>query len=307
MSRQEDSIMKTRLLPVLLILALNFSSGCGRPSVLKRTVRAKDGTPIVYEIRGKGPTALVFVHCWSCNRNYWRNELKPFSKDFQVVTLDLGGHGESGKERKDWKIMDLAGDVDAVIDDLKADRVVLIGHSMGGPIALKAAADRPQIVAGVACVDTLQNAEQPPPKEMFDSATAKMEADFPKAMKELLPVIFGKNADPKLVQWGIDQALKTDPKIAIALFRNIATLDLKGLMSEAHVPIRCVSAEASPPMGTRTATAVNKKYADFDVIEMANVGHFPMLERPGEFNQKLRQAIDEILKGPSPKGPQPNL
>jgi pimeloyl-ACP methyl ester carboxylesterase len=222
--------------------------------------------------------------------------VKPFSKDFQVVLLDLGGQGESGKARKDWKILDLAGDVEAVIDDLKATQVIVVGHSMGGLIALKVAADRPQVVVGIACVDTLQNAEQAPPQELFDSFAKQMEINYSKSMTGFMPQMFGPHADPAVVQWATDQALNTNSKIAIALFRDLANVDLKTLMGNVKVPIRCVNAELSQPMKIRTATEVNKKYADFDVITMADVGHYPQLEKPDEFNTQLRQAIDAILK-----------
>jgi pimeloyl-ACP methyl ester carboxylesterase len=287
-------MMNARLIPLFLMVALSL--GCSRTQNPKRTAKAKDGTSIVYEVRGKGPTTLVFINCLSCNRNFWRNQIGPFSKDFQVVTLDLGGQGESGMDRKDWRILDLAGDVEAVIDDLKAKQVILVGHSMGGPIALKVAADRPQTVTGIACVDTLQNAEQAPPKELFDSFAAQMESNYSKSMSGFLPQMFGPNADPAVVQWVIDQVLNSNSKVTIALFRDLSTVDVKSLMINVKVPIRCVNAVESPPMKIRTATDVNKRYSDFDVISMADVGHYPHLEKPDEFNSKLRQSIDAILK-----------
>src|SRR5919106_6221208 len=99
-----------RLLPLLLLLTLPMAAACHRKSQ-SGTVQAVDGTPFRYESRGKGDTALVFIHCWSCNRHYWDGQLKDFEKDFQVVTLDLGGHGESGKGRTEWKVEGLVQDV----------------------------------------------------------------------------------------------------------------------------------------------------------------------------------------------------
>jgi hypothetical protein len=64
------------------------------------TVPSSDGIPITYEVRGKGSPTLVFVHGWSCDRTYWKGQIEPFSKIYQVVAIDLAGHGESGKGRK---------------------------------------------------------------------------------------------------------------------------------------------------------------------------------------------------------------
>src|SRR5260370_1290299 len=67
-------------------------------------VTSPDGIRIAYEAHGEGSPALVFVHGWSCNRSYWRQQLQPFSRQFKVVALDLAGHGDSGLGRKSWTI-----------------------------------------------------------------------------------------------------------------------------------------------------------------------------------------------------------
>ena len=281
-----------RLLPLLLLLTLPMAGACHRQSQ-SGTVQAVDGTPIRYESRGKGDTALVFIHCWSCNRHYWDGQLKDFEKDFQVVTLDLGGHGESGKGRTEWKVEGLVQDVTAVIDRLNLKRVILIGHSMGGPLALMVATARPEQVAGVVCVDTLQDVEAPPPTAMMEQAAQQMESDLPKVVGELLPNFFPKGADPKVVAWVIEQASKADPKVAAGLMRDMAHADLKPRMAAVKVPIRCISSGENL-MGFKTKPEINRKYADFEVIEMSGVGHFPQLEKPSEFNGWLRQILEQL-------------
>src|SRR5262249_13910293 len=132
----------------------------------KKTIRAEDGLSIVCETRGKGGTALVFLHGWCGDRAYWKNQVDAFAPDYRVVALDQAGHGESGKDRKVWTVSSLAGDVEAVVKELGLKRVILIGHSMGGPVALRAAKRMPGTVVAVIGVDTLQNAEFKMPKEV---------------------------------------------------------------------------------------------------------------------------------------------
>jgi pimeloyl-ACP methyl ester carboxylesterase len=59
------------------------------------------------------------------------------------------------------------------------------------------------------------------------------------------------------------------------------------------VPIRCVNSAPNTQFAIPTATDVNKKYADFDAVILESTGHFPMLEKPTEFNDKMRG----VLKG----------
>src|SRR5262245_38661274 len=74
----------------------------------KKTVRADDGLNLVCEVRGQGETALVFLHGWCGDREYWKHQVEPFAADYRVVTLDQAGHGESGKDRKSWTADGLA-------------------------------------------------------------------------------------------------------------------------------------------------------------------------------------------------------
>ena len=60
------------------------------------SVESADGVMIHYEILGAGEPTLVFVHGWSSDRSYWKTQMDEFSKTYQVVSIDIGGHGESG-------------------------------------------------------------------------------------------------------------------------------------------------------------------------------------------------------------------
>ena len=115
--------------------------------------------PITYDVRGTGDTALVFVHCWSCDRTFWKYQLAAFADDYRVAAIDLPGHGESGADRDEWTIAGLGDDVARVVEQLGLRRVILVGHSMGGPVSLEAARRLPGRVLGVIAVDTLHNAE----------------------------------------------------------------------------------------------------------------------------------------------------
>ena len=110
---------------------------------VKKTIRTDDGLNLVCEVRGQGDTALVFLHGWCGDREYWKHQVDAFAADYRVITLDQAGHGESGKDRKAWSVSGLAGDIEAVIKALGLRRVILVGHSMGGPVALLAAKRMP--------------------------------------------------------------------------------------------------------------------------------------------------------------------
>jgi pimeloyl-ACP methyl ester carboxylesterase len=269
----------------------------GEPDVkpIKQTFRAADGASIVGEVRGKGETALVFLHGWGGDREYWKNQVAVFAGDYRVVALDQAGHGESQTDRKESSVTPLARDVETVVKDLGLKRVILVGHSMGGPVALAAAKRLPGTVVAVVGVDTLQNAEAKFPADVAEKLLTGIEKDFKGTIQAgfftgLLP----EKVDPELASWLAKKAEGQNPKMAVALMRDIFILDTAKLLREAKVPVRCINSGGGYAFFNPTAVEVNKKYADFAAVTIDAVGHYPMLEKPDEFNRTFRNALKEL-------------
>ncbi|MGK7909094.1 MAG: alpha/beta fold hydrolase [Synechococcus sp.] len=262
--------------------------------VTSGTVLAPDGVEIAFDVRGTGDTTLLFIHCWSCDRSYWREQLDAFADEYRVVSLDLAGHGVSGRDRETWTIVGYAGDVLAVVEELDLQRVILIGHSMGGPVSLEAARLLPNRVIGVACVDTLHNVEMKWDPEVGEQWATQLEADFVGERAKMMEQMFLPDSDGELANWVAEQGESVYAPAAIALARDFPSVDTAAAMSQVEVPIRCVNANALPPMIPETAVEINQQYADFDAAIMYGVGHFLHLEQPTEFNLLLEEAIVDI-------------
>lgn len=284
-------IVPTVLLAVPLALGLGACVSVG-PKV-RGSLHAGDGTPIVWESVGKRAPAIVLIHCWCGNRSFWKNQVDELARDHEVVTFDLPGHGESGRARSTWTVDGLGADVAALCEQLDLEDVILVGHSMGGPVALCAAARMQGRVRGIIAVDTLHDADRGMTKEQIEPFAAGLERDFAAAMAGTIPAMLPPDADAALKQWLIDEAVKTDHAAAIALIRSFPTLDIQALLRNAGAPIRGINSAGSP---WPTNVAANRKYADFDAVVMTGVGHYPHLERPGEFNEHLERWIAALSR-----------
>jgi len=260
----------------------------------KKTFRADDGLEIVGEVRGRGDAALVFLHGWCGDREYWKHQVEVFAADYRVVAIDQAGHGESGKGRKAWTADGLAGDVEAVVKALGLKRVILVGHSMGGLVALLAAKRMPGTVVAVVGVDTLQNAEFKLPEEERKQILDGVEKDFKGTVRMTFAGLLPEKADAELKKWLQAKAEGQDPKMALALMRDLFGLDTRKLLKEAKVPVRCINSAGGYKFFTPTVVETNKKYADFGAVTIDGVGHYPMLEKPDEFNRKLRDVLKEF-------------
>jgi pimeloyl-ACP methyl ester carboxylesterase len=252
------------------------------------SVLSSDGVRIVYDVRGNGASTLVFLHCWACNRHFWKNQIDAFAPHYRVVTIDLAGHGESGKNRKQWSTVGLAQDVVAVANDLHLQRMILVGHSMGGTVALEAARQLNGRVLGVVLVDSINDVDNRRTVAAAAADAERLRSNFRGYFSDL-SAIFTTTSDPAIRHWVEDQAMHADPDAAIGLKLDTPNIDPKELFANAGVPIRGI--DAVPPLSEKTNFAENRKYADYDAILVSDSGHFIPLEQPREFNRDLSRWI----------------
>jgi sigma-B regulation protein RsbQ len=277
------------LLTLLLLLAFAVPSVQSKPA--SEVVNSSDGIPIHYSVAGKGDPALVFIHCWGCNRNFWENQVAEFSKTNRVVTIDLPGHGESGAGRNEWTIESYGDDVKQVVTKLGLKRVVLVGSSMGGPIALEAAKRMPDNVVAIVPVDSLQNVEVTLTPEQLDAVIQQMTADYKGATTGLLNQYFFSASTPEAVKTRVvNEALSRQPETAIAILKGIFAYKPGPTLKELKVPIKAINADLNPTM-----LEINRKYApQFDAVIIKGTGHYPMLEDPTRFNQMLAEILKSL-------------
>jgi len=277
------------LLRILLFVVFAFSAAQAQPK--SEVVNASDGVPIHYSVQGKGEPALVFIHCWACNRHFWDNQVAEFSKTYRVVTIDLPGHGESGQGRKSYSVESYGDDVKTVVTKLNLKRVVLVGSSMGGPIALEATRRMPDRVVAIVPVDTLQNVEQKVPQEQLDAVFQQMQADFKAATTSLLNQFFFSPTTPPAVRERIiNETIAQKPEVVLPILKAVFSYDAAPGLREVKVPIRAINADRVP-----TDVTANRKYApQFEVVIIKGTGHYPMLEDPARFNQMLAEILRNL-------------
>src|SRR6185295_17655090 len=112
-----------------------------------------DGTRVHYVNYGKGSEALILIHGWTMNQDNWRDQIADFAKRTRVIAIDLPGHGKSDKPQVAYTMDFFARAVEAVMRDAKVKRAVLVGHSMGTPIARQFYRKYPDKTLGIVIAD----------------------------------------------------------------------------------------------------------------------------------------------------------
>jgi pimeloyl-ACP methyl ester carboxylesterase len=255
------------------------------------TVASADGVPIRYHAEGRGEPALVFIHGWACDRSHWAEQVTRFSADRQVITLDLAGHGESGRERRAWTVESLGADVRAVVLALDLRRVVLIGHSLGGPVAIEAAGRMPERVVAVIGVDALHDVERRSDPAQVQALVEPWEKDFAGTAEKFMDFLLPQGCDPAIRARLRAQFAAAPPEIGLALLRAQFDYDVAAAFERVHVPIRAINTTLPS-----NVEAGRRHAADFAVVDLSalKLGHFPMLTVTALFDQKLAETLREL-------------
>jgi pimeloyl-ACP methyl ester carboxylesterase len=254
-----------------------------------------DGVHIEYQVYGHGEPAVVLVHGWLNNANYWNAQLSELKARYCVVTLNLAGHGASDKNRSDWSIANYAEDVVAVARQIPSKKLVLVGHAMGAPIVLEAAGRIGERVTGIIAVDALKSIGKPPmSKSQFEQLVQPFRDDFIGYMHDFVgEYLFTKNANPVLVRKVADDMARASPQVALASLQALFRYDFAAVLPEIVVPIIAINSDLNVPTDE---ARIKKTAPTFRSIVVHGSGHFLMLEAPQRFNPILLQALETLSK-----------
>jgi pimeloyl-ACP methyl ester carboxylesterase len=257
---------------------------------------APDGVHIQYRVYGAGEPAVALVHGWSGDSSYWNAQLAALKAKYTVLTVDLAGHGGSGRNRTDWSMANYGEDVAAAVGELETPRVVLVGHSMGGPVALEAASRLGDRVIGVIGVDTFKTLDQPPPHiGPIERRIEDFRRDFIGTTREFVAGgFFQKDADPLLVRKIAGDMSLAPPEVAIPSLLAVNSMRFEDVLPKVSVPIIAINSDLPP--GT-DGERIRESVPTFRLITLERTGHFLMLEKPDQFNTVLLREIAALAGG----------
>jgi pimeloyl-ACP methyl ester carboxylesterase len=225
----------------------------------------------------------VLIHGGLANRTFWAPQLEGLAGSFRVVALDLAGHGQSGRNRASWTLGAFGEDVRAVANAEGLGRIALVGNSLGGPVALEAARLLSGRARGVIGVDAFHNLAM-----RLDEAFARQQADlfrvdFANACRTMVNGLFHPGREDELRAFALKIMLAMPPDVVVAMMNGLAGFDQAAVARAAGVPVRAICGDLWP-VGLELNRGI---VPDFDVVVMEGAGHYPMLERPEEFNRHL--------------------
>jgi pimeloyl-ACP methyl ester carboxylesterase len=185
-------------------------------------------------------------------------------------------------------------DVATVARQLHNRQMILVGHSMGGTVALEAARRIGDRVIGVIVVDALKSIGLPPiPQPEIEKRVAPFRTDFIGSVRKYVTEeLFEKGADPLFVQKvAYDMSLEP-PEVAIPSLQALLSMDFATVLPDIHVPVLAINSD----MGTTDEKRIRKLLPTFKAEVIPHTGHFLMMQVPDKFNPILLHDIDSLVQ-----------
>jgi pimeloyl-ACP methyl ester carboxylesterase len=289
--------MKRFSLPLLLILLFGYLTGLAtEPDVPAQVPDAGarfakfDGHRVHYESHGTGRQAIVLIHGWTCDLGFWQGQIPDLSKRTRVIAIDLPGHGQSDKPKIAYSMEFFARAVDAVMRDAGVDRGVLIGHSMGTPVARQFYRKYPRKTLGLVIVD---GALRPfGDKKMMDGFIAPLRGpDYKERAAQFIDGMMGPQVSAALREQIKTSMLSTPQHVAISAMEGMADESIWE-QDKIDVPVLAVMAK-SPfwPADNEQLFRSIAPHLDYQMWD--GVSHFLMMEKPKEFNAAVIAFLDK--------------
>lgn len=257
----------------------------------------KDGVHLAYDDEGSGP-AVLFSHCWYCDGRQFPQTVAVVAAGYRVLNLDNRGHGRSGPYRKRHTMWDVADDLIAVLDDAGEQQAVLVGHSIGGQAALRAALRYPSRVRALVLAATISGLESRRNRLISRLVAPLIPRGANRRLQGMLVgTLFGVTArrtQPALIaQWIPRFEAQDSRSMAVAFDAAIVHRDdITPRVGEIRVPTLVI--EGSEDQDLQAASDTAQSIPGARLIVLPEAGHSTSLESPERFERALLDFLGEV-------------
>lgn len=284
---------------VVLLLALAFAQSVSlrvslakfdKSSAGESRFTTLDGARLHYVSYGKGSEALVLIHGWTMNVDNWRDQIPDFAKRNRVIAIDLPGHGQSDKPQLTYSMEYFARAVEAVMRAAKVKRAVLVGHSMGTPIARQFYRKYPEKTLAIVIVDGPLRPFGD--QTMMDKFIAGFRApNYQDTVSKMFDGMFGPSLSPEGRERIKASLMNTPQHVIVSAMEGMADPSIWG-EDKVTVPVLAVMAR-NPFFGADIEQRYRSIAPNMEFLLWDGVGHFIMMEKPKEFNEAVLAFLDK--------------
>jgi pimeloyl-ACP methyl ester carboxylesterase len=250
----------------------------------------RDGVKLAYLDEGVGDPALLFIHGWSSDHTFWRDQIPEFQKRHRVVAVDLRGLGESDAPDEDATIGQFTDDIAWLSRKIGLDKPVIVGHSMGGLIAFKFVQQHQEMARAAVIVDTPLLPLTDEIKGRFSALVSALQSPgYKDVITSVAKNLFGADAPAEIRDYVAE-------RMAAAPQRHMHTAMASSFFSDENIPkgdIPVPSLSILSKMLAATKNQLRERYPGMEVTTV-DCGHAIQMEKPEEFNRIVREFVEGL-------------
>lgn len=248
----------------------------------------RNGVTLAYDDTGSGDPPLVFLHPWSGDRSFFALQVEHFAPQHRCVALDLRGHGASDSPPDGYSMAELADDVAWSLAELGVPAAVVIGHSMGGIVAVHLAADHPERVAAVVVLDS----PLLPPAAFTELVPPLLEGMRSPQFREVTRQFQGQFAgfpdDEARREQLLDALCAGEQHVKVSSLEHIFGDDNEDALRRIRVPLFYVGSGMGFADLERLRAAAG---GGIEETTVTGAGHFIQLEVPDQVNATIERFV----------------
>ena len=254
-------------------------------------LQLKDST-LYYEVTSKGQP-LVFIHGLGSSTRDWEYQTSEFSQQYQTITFDLRGHGQSGKPAGPYSMPLFAADLADLLQALDVRSAHIVGISLGGAVAFQFALDHPGLVKSLTIVNSAPSLGGTPEQAALeiDRRVGIVQQFGMRAMGgSLSPALFPKPEHANLRDTFVSRWAENDPVAYIEATRSMLNWNVTDQLGSISAPTLILASDQDySPVAVKEAYC--KLLPNAQLVVIADAHHAVPLEQPEAFNDALMQFL----------------
>ena len=240
-----------------------------------------------YEVVGRRGQPIIFLHSWLGSWRYWLPTMDSISDRYRAYALDFWGFGDSDRHESQFSLAEYVKMLTDFMDNLGLSKVALVGHGLGGMVAIKAAAERPDRFSRVVSVTTpvqgasLQTLAKPGalsrilgrsnPSNVWSRYLRQLSVDYPQVLEEV-----------------IEDTESLSETVVRRVLDSILATDLRPDLTRLEMPLLAIYGERDTIVSPEQARYLSEEHAHLQqVIRLPKSTHFPFLDQSNVFNRML--------------------
>jgi 3-oxoadipate enol-lactonase len=250
-----------------------------------------NGIEIDYDLDGPaGAPVVMLSHSLAATREMWKPQLPALTKDYCVLNYDMRGHGRTSVTAPPYDFATLAGDVVALLDHLKIERVAFVGLSIGGMIAQHLAIHHPQrLRCAVICCST--SAIPVTVRPVWDERIAAVEGggmatQVATTLERWFTAPY-RAAHPEVVEWIGGMIKNTPVQGFVGCGRAIQGLNITAELAKVKLPVLVLAGEKDPGLPPAMSAAIHGAIAGSEYAVIPDAAHIANVEQAEAFTQAV--------------------